>query len=154
MNIYKPEPRPLAPPIIWGERYYQVPPSESQWRDSEIRRGMEYALNSEETRVVEITKELISRDIEPLIFVSVEFPYQMPPSVYKPGCMSEGQELQNSQLQSFADTAYSRLESFFITSNWENWFVAPYFSAEDDMHEVLNVGLFILNQDYKGEGDE
>lgn len=143
MNIYKPEPCPEAPPIIWGERYYLVPPPETLWRDGEIRRGMEYALRADDVSVAEITKQLVSHELEPLLSVEVRYPYQMPPSVYKPGCMTNNQEEENTILREFAFDAYDCLAAHFSTDKWCNWFVAPYFAHGDDTRSSVNIGVFV-----------
>lgn len=147
MSIYKPAKAPHAPPLIWSsEEIYSVPPSETTWRDFEIRRGMDVALRQNTTVVQEITKLLQESELTPLHTVRIVHPYVQPPVVYVPGCMSRSEEADNARLKDFAFDAYDSLSVHFGAAQWEYWFIAPFYSAGDDSHETYNLGVFVDEQ--------
>ena len=106
---------------------------------------MEYALMFTAEDISGISKTIKEFGLCPLSDASVviQLPFNMPPTVYVPGCMNNQEEHQNILLNKFAFNAYDVLNRYFDGRQWQHWFIAPYFDDGDDMQQEFKLGVFV-----------
>ena len=93
---------------------------------------MEYALGLREEQIRENSKIMAEWVARPLLSVCVVFPFQLP--------RAGGLGSNNNELRRFAYDAYDMLAE---SGCWSDWRVVSYFAQMRDLHERIELGLFV-----------
>jgi hypothetical protein len=111
-------------------------------RDWAIRTMMVQAVQYSYESVLTITKELGEADVKLLHGIELNRPFVMPQPVV---CGLAGAGSHNEAMRVFPFDAYDALAEHFESAGWENWFIAPYFSAGDDAGDSFQLGVFVAD---------
>ncbi len=110
--------------------------------DWQIRRAMTTAVQCDDVRVGEITKELQHQeDMTLLHAVPLQRPFCMPPAVVGADMGDLGAD--NATMRAFAFDAFEVLSEYFGHEAWGGWGIVPYFAEHDDTRGSFYLGVFV-----------
>lgn len=109
-------------------------------QDWQIRYAMMMAVQCDDIRVGEITKELQHvEDVVLLHAVTLRRPFHMPPAIVGADSVL-GSE--NTIMRTFAFDVYDALDEHFDHEVWGEWRIVPYFAEHDDTRGSFCLGVF------------